>query len=94
MVCCACAALYLVCRFDSDWASQLLSVTGPTDPRICNFSPPPALPPPPVPMCFLPADVELAARQDVRNYLLVMTGQMSIAAAANVHLPCFYQPGV
>jgi len=52
-------------------------------------------PPPPRNLCFLPADAELNARADIRNYLMVHTGQLlSIATAAAVNNPCFYQPGV
>lgn len=80
-------------RYDPDWARQMLSVTTAADPRICNFNP--ALPPPPPQqMCFLPADVEFNARQDTRNILSALAGQLPLAAAARAEQPCFYQPGV
>jgi hypothetical protein len=51
-----------------------------------------SLPPPPaVELCLLPADVEFNTRQDVRNYLLALTGQMTILDASNVLIPCLYQ---
>lgn len=52
------------------------------------------MPPTPVAMCFLPADAELNARADIRNYLTALMGTTTIASAAAVQLPCTYQPGV
>lgn len=69
----------------------------PNVPEVPELPGAPELPrpgPTPVPMCFLPADSELAARADIRNYLMALTGQITIAAAAAVELPCTYQAGV
>lgn len=53
------------------------------------------LPPPaPVQLCFLPADAELNARADFRQYLSALLGTTPISTAAAQHNPCFYQPGV
>jgi len=45
-------------------------------------------------MCFLPADVEFNARQDTRDILSMLTGQLPLEYAARANFPCFYQDGV
>ena len=77
---------------------QFAVVDPPEPPQPELPEPPIDLPQPgpaPVPMCFLPADVEFNARADTRNYLMALNGQMAISAAAAAGAsPCFYQPGV
>lgn len=86
--------------FDAAWANEVNSFTSGDDPRICAFprvdvaNP---VPPPPVPLCFLPSDVEMNARNNTRPYLRALGNFTTITEAANNvdALPrCDYQPGI